>query len=299
MIKDIYYQKGYPDPVFDNAYVLSLVRVFIPEAKEVTGVDETGGEARTYAIDSDVILKVQRPQQLRLSTSLSREVFFLKQLEGKEGVNVPKVLGYGKEGALEYTVMTRMPGTAVKYTELTQEQRENMLFNLGKMLVSIHNADIKQFYDSRLFPDIDKNPEDIKERLDYLFNRLLTLASQRLEGKTSPKEIDEAKVQGKSLIAKVKNICIVPCHANPGPEHTFVKDGKFSGVIDFGDAYISHPIFDMRRWPIGDREHVINGYMSAAKVDEDFKLVCEISTALDTILKDLNDKYSRLRPKRS
>ena len=55
----------------------------------------------------------------------------------------------------------------------------------------------------------------------------------------------------------------------------------------------------MRRWPIGDREHVINGYMSAAKVDEDFKLVCEISTALDTILKDLNDKYSRLRPKRS
>jgi len=290
MIKDVYYQKGYPDPVFDNDYVLSLVKPFVPEAKKVTGVDETGGEARTYAIDSDIILKVQRPQQLRLSTSLSREVFFLKQLEGKEGISVPKVLGYGKEGTIEYTVMTRMPGTAVKYTELTPTEREVMLFELGKMLVSIHSVDIEPFCDSGLFPDIDKSPEDIEERLDYLFNRLLTLAHQKHENKICQKEIDEAKTQGAELVAKVKDIRIVPCHANPGPEHTFVKDGQFSGLIDFGDAYISHPIFDMRRWPVDDRKHVINGYLSVATVDEDFKLICEVSTALDTILRDLTER---------
>jgi fructosamine-3-kinase len=108
MIKDVYYQRGFPDPVFEDGYVLGLARAFT-DAKAVTGVDETGGEARTYAVDSGVILKVQRPQQLRLSTSLEKEVFFLKQLGKLDGVRVPKVLGYGKEGTVEYTVLKSAP----------------------------------------------------------------------------------------------------------------------------------------------------------------------------------------------
>jgi hypothetical protein len=46
----------------------------------MTRVDESGGEARTYIVDEAIVLKVQRPQQVRVGTSLAREVFFLNQL---------------------------------------------------------------------------------------------------------------------------------------------------------------------------------------------------------------------------
>src|SRR5947209_885563 len=98
MFEDTYSQPDAPDPVLDEELVLSLVRRYVPGAKAVTGVDESGGEARTYAIDDSMILKVQRPQQLRPRTNLEKEVFFLQQLERVPEVRVPRALGYGRDG---------------------------------------------------------------------------------------------------------------------------------------------------------------------------------------------------------
>lgn len=50
MFEDTYSQPHAPDPVLDDELVLSLVRRHVPEAVAVTGVDESGGEARTYTI---------------------------------------------------------------------------------------------------------------------------------------------------------------------------------------------------------------------------------------------------------
>ncbi|MGH2484907.1 MAG: aminoglycoside phosphotransferase family protein, partial [Ktedonobacterales bacterium] len=106
MSRDFYVQPDAPDPVLTADLVVSLVRRHAPEARAITGVDESGGEARTYAIDDTIILKTQRPQQLRPRTSLEKEVFFLGQFatEAPE-VSVPRVLGYGRDGSsVEYTV---------------------------------------------------------------------------------------------------------------------------------------------------------------------------------------------------
>jgi len=287
MIEDIYYQRGFPDPVFDNDYVLSLVRPFVPDAGRVAGVDETGGEARTYAIDDGVILKVQRPQQLRLSTSLEREAFFLRQLEAQDsGISVPRVLGYGKEGTVEYTVMTRMPGDAVARSELTASQRDAVLYELGVQIARIHSVVIQPFYDSGLFTYIDKTAEDVRERLIYMFERSLGWMRLNL---TQPQK-DEALGKADELAAQIgrdTDVTIVPCHANPGPVHTFVAGGRFSGIIDFGDSYISHPVFDIRRWPIADRARILDGYKSVARTDGNFMNVYNISVAIDAILDDL------------
>src|SRR5438270_12590755 len=98
MFEDTYSQPDAPDPVLEDELVLSLVRRHVPDARAVTGIDESGGEARSYTIDDSMILKVQRPQQLRPRTSLEKEVFFLRQLEQAPAVSVPRVLGYGREG---------------------------------------------------------------------------------------------------------------------------------------------------------------------------------------------------------
>jgi len=284
MIEDVYYQKGFPDPIFESDFVLDLVRPFVPSTKKVMGVDETGGEARTYAIDDDIILKVQRPGQLRLSTSLEKEVFFLKQLEQYDkSIDVPRVLGYAKEGTLEYTVMTRMPGKAARYFDLTEKQRESLYLELGKTLRKIHNIDKAAFVESGLFPDIDA-PSDMKARLNFRFNRVL---GWRLNAKRiTEADIVEANELAVPILEKVPDAKIIsPVHANPGFEHVFVNDeGAFSGLIDFGDAYLSHPICDFRSTPVRDRALLLAGYRSETDVSDSFKAIWNAAYELDSII---------------
>src|SRR5262245_19998988 len=120
MPKDIYLQPDVPDPVLDNELVLSLARRHEPHARAGKAVDESGGEARTYFIDDDFILKTQRPHRLRPRTSLEKEVFFLKQIaEQAPDMPVPRVLDYGRtEPYIEYTLLTCMKGVALRHVKL-------------------------------------------------------------------------------------------------------------------------------------------------------------------------------------
>ena len=52
MPKDIYLQPDAPDPVLSDTVVQGLVGRHVPEAQAITGVDESGGEARTYLAHS-------------------------------------------------------------------------------------------------------------------------------------------------------------------------------------------------------------------------------------------------------
>jgi len=70
MPKDFYPQPDVPDPVLANELVLSLVGRHVPAAKEVTGEDESGSEARTYAVSAG---KVPAPMRT-LGASLTRRV---------------------------------------------------------------------------------------------------------------------------------------------------------------------------------------------------------------------------------
>ena len=65
---------------------------------------------------------------------------------------------------------------------------------------------------------------------------------------------------------------LVALHSNPGPVHTFVRPDTlaFVGLIDFGDAYISHPALDWR-WPThADRVALLHGYCDEAPVTDAF-----------------------------
>jgi len=133
MPKDVYLQPNAPDPVLSEDVVLSLIRKHVESVKAVTYVDESGGEARTYAIDDEMICKIQRPHRLRPRTSLEKEVFFLNFLKSDARISAPQVLDYGMENSIEYTIMTRMPGVAVATTTVEGGARKNMLYNLGQM----------------------------------------------------------------------------------------------------------------------------------------------------------------------
>lgn len=271
MTKDYYIQPDALDPVLSESTVMELVHRHLPEANTVTGVDENGGEARTYAIDEQWILKTQRPQQLRPKTSLHKEVFFLDYLKTISSVSVPKVLGYGKEGKdIEYTLMTRMPGIAIEYATLNGEKRERALMDLGRMLRKIHNLPQSPFMESRLFPG-DHSPVDVRWRFGNLFDDVVEMINKSPKSWSYP--IDPIKLSriAMNLLPDVDIWTVL--HSNPGPEHVFVhpENGLLSGIIDFGDAYFSHPVHDLRRFRSPqDRSAVFNGYIIDAPVSNNF-----------------------------
>ncbi len=257
------------DSVLDEPQVLTLVRQHLPNAAAVTRIDESGGEARTYFIDDDYLVKTQRPHKVRLSTSLEKESFHLRKIaENAPEASVPRVLGYGRDGSIEYIVMTRMAGVATRYLDFDGEARRSALFEVGRTLRRVHGVDLDAFRGSDLFPG-DTNAVDVRERIGSgLLQAAETVAAQQ--------EVDLGFAPS-ALVARIMDLVkpdeLVPLHTNPGPEHVFVDPStlKFEGIIDFADAYISHPAFDMRRWSApADRAAVLEGYCSEEKVSDAF-----------------------------
>ncbi len=279
MPKDSYLQPNAPDPVLDEATVLALVRRHVPTAQAVREVDETGGEARTYAVDEGIIVKTQRPHRLRPRTSQGKEVCFLEQLARWPNIPVPRVLGYGQEGGIEYTCLTRMPGIAVRRTTLVGPARQAMLRDLGRALRRIHAIPQDELLTSGLFPG-DRSPDDLRSRLTEAFAEALAAVHSAAGAWTlspSPEEVAQ-----RALAVLPRSDLRVALHSNPAPEHTFVDPatGAYTGTIDFGDAYISHPALDLRRWrDPADRAALFAGYVADAPVDDEFVAVWQVTQA--------------------
>ncbi len=284
MAKDYYIQPDAQDAVLSEDQVLALASKHLPTVQCVTAVDETGGEARTYLIDDAYILKTQRPHQLRPRTSLKKEVLFLQQLEGVKGLNVPRVIGYGHpEPLIEYTLMTRMPGIAFRNAKLIGDSRRQALMGLGRMLRQVHAIPQEPLRDSNLFFG-DQSGVDIRWRMGSVFDDLTDMI--RRDGKNWSYPLAPEIIGRRVMRTLPTKKLIVALHSNPGPEHTFVDPdtGKLTGIIDFGDAYFSHPVNDLRRYRSpADRAAVLAGYLEGGAVDDDFMATWRVACAQSDI----------------
>jgi hygromycin-B 7''-O-kinase len=271
MPKDHFLHPHVADPVWTDEEVLSLARLHAPHARTVRQVEESGGEARTYLIDDDLLLKAQRPNRSRPRTSLEREVAFLKELEGREGITVPEAIGHGRtEWDGEYTVMTRMPGKPVRHCSLQPDTRQSVLRELGAMLRRIHEIPPAALTTSPLFPG-DRSPVDAFWRFGNLVDEVVEAAGKNADlwsYRLTPQAVAD-KVM--SMLPTLDTF--VALHSNPGPEHTFAAEasGVLVGLIDFGDSYIAHPVHDLFRWlRPDDRSAIYAGYTAHAPVDEEW-----------------------------
>jgi len=270
MRETIYYQRGMSDPTYNESFVMDIVHKYAPAAKTLKAIDETGGEGRVYVIDNNIILKVQRPQQLRSTTSLEKEAFFLNQLEKQTDVHVPRVLGYGKEGTLEYICMTNVQGVKVENTKLSANEKTSLLYTLGQELRKIHSIDQSPILNSGLFPCDD--PPDLKERIRRRYQNTLMKKKDSL----SPDKIESLSASIDSELENIKDVDnFKGLHVNPYICHIFVdeKTHRYSGLIDFGDAYIGHPIFDMWYWKVESRKNILKGYTSEKPVSPAFQII--------------------------
>lgn len=283
MRETIYFQRNAPDPILDYSIVLEIVHQHVPEAKMVNSIDESGGEARTYVIDNSLIMKVQRPQQLRSSTSLEKEVFFLNQIAKQTDASVPRVLGYGKKDSVEYILMTKMEGVPVENTKLSKKEKNDLLSELGTELRKIHDMDLRPFLETGLFPHDDI--KDLTERLQ----RRYQYAIQKKEGLSQEKISIELTALNNDLNNIHNSDEYVVLHANPYIPHVYVNERthKYTGIIDFGDAYIGHPIFDMWYWKVKSRKMLLIGYVSKKPVSDSFNKIFDIVNLISSRIEEL------------
>jgi aminoglycoside phosphotransferase len=250
----------------------------------VSGIDESGGEARVYALDDTLMLKTQRPQRLRPRTSLEKEVWFLRRLADEGIAAAPRVLGYGHEEGVEYICMTRVPGVALRQARIDDADRAETLRYLGRMLRRIHQLPTAPFVGSALFP-ADRSASDLIARIEAGFAQAVEAIhafDRAWSVELSPEEAAAAAVR--AVPAAEERVAL---HSNPGPEHVFVDaaSGRFSGLIDFGDAYISHPALDLRPWRLArDRSAVLEGYQAEGEVSDSFLAVWRVARLLGEMM---------------
>jgi hygromycin-B 7''-O-kinase len=260
------------DPVLDASVVLRLARGHLPSAGAVTAVDETGGEARAYVIDDDLIFKTQRPHRVRPRTSLEKEAFHLQQLaQAAPEISVPRVLGYGRQDGIEYLLMTRMPGVPMRSLTLAAPARATLLGELGAALRVMHGLEIQPFRSSGLFP-ADADAAATRTRLGSDLQHAVEAASSLRSAWTLAVSPEQAAARVRPGLDVIDDVP-VPLHSNPGPEHVFVdpKTLRLAGVIDFGDAYLSHPALDFRRWAQpADRAALMQGYADGKPLTDSF-----------------------------
>ncbi|HVC31675.1 MAG TPA: aminoglycoside phosphotransferase family protein, partial [Steroidobacteraceae bacterium] len=182
-----------------------------------------------------------------------------------------------QEGVVEYVCMTRMPGVAARHAKLEGPSRAGMLRRLGRTLRWIHEAPQEPLTGSGLFPS-DQTQGGLRLRLSSTFGRLADAFQPTPE--EWPLDQSPQDVAAAALRALPKADAMLALHSNPGPEHVFVDPatGAFSGLIDFGDAYISHPALDLRQWPAAeDRAAVLEGYTADGGVSDAFLAIWRIA----------------------
>lgn len=243
---DVYLQPYAPDPLLANELILDLAQRHVSDVDSVTAVDESGGEARAYLVDDTIVVKTQRPHRLRPRTSLAKEAYLLDALAPVLEGRIPRLLGYDKvdtaQGPVEYMCMTRVPGRAARDATLDVAARHVLIGEVGRLLRRLHAASV----DTGRVPT-DDDAAALRTRLEHGFADIADAAG------LPPLPLPLDKVISRSLAALPETLtqAPLPLHSNPSPTHVFVdpETGGFTGLIDFGDSYASHPALDLHRWP--------------------------------------------------
>ena len=196
--------------------------------------------------DDDLVFKTQRPPQLRPRTSLEKEAFILRHVAAEAAIPVPRVLGYGREDDVEYLLMTRIPGVPLETTSLYRSRPRHrprrtrrdpaagprhQPGRLGEVRADprrrVRHAGSEAGWQpcSATWSPPSKSMSAGRPGLD-----LRAVADQFLA------HLPAGTPRHPALQPRTRALLRRPRHR------------PVTGLIDFGDAYRSHPALDVRSW---------------------------------------------------
>jgi hygromycin-B 7''-O-kinase len=125
----------------------------------------------------------------------------------------------------------------------------------------------------------------VRARLAELFEEMIVLIHSQKRAWSLP--LTPEAVSDRALSALPDTAELVALHSNPAQTHTFIDPatGQYTGLIDFGDAYISHSALDLWRWrDPADRPALLAGYTAESPVDDRFLRVWQVTQVLADLI---------------
>lgn len=173
-----------------------------------------------------------------------REVAALRCIHGRLPIATPELLSQGTLDDWNYFVSTRLPGRPIEsvWDGLSAAERLELAGALGDATRALHRVAIGP---------VAKHSEPWAEFRRSARSRCLALERSKGLSRDRLTEL-ERYLQRLDRIAEPSPSVSRPAsllHTEIGPSHVLVDEGHISGLIDFGDAMVGDPEYDLA--PVG------------------------------------------------
>lgn len=210
-----------------------------------------------YLIESGknkVVLKVGTENSVKVmwheTAYIATEAQMLKLIGGKTDIAMPELLFYDESGEIcdvPYFFMSFIDGKPLNDTEgLTAEQYDNIKYEVGRLTRKITDMPARCFGIPNITDSFCNRNSDF---VILLFEKLLADLEQKGGALKSISHDELMKLIGKfrAQLDTADKPCLI--HTDTWNGNVMVKDGEFSGIIDFaailyGDPLMSHDFHD-------------------------------------------------------
>ncbi len=195
---------------------------------------------------------------------------------------IPALFGYAQTdtaaGGVELIVMSRVAGRPVRHLTMPTGARGRLIGEVARLLRTVHAVDVAAPPVGGLVP-VDDGWAALHRRLEWGFADLIEALAEPPAGARLPVPAERVAAAALAALPTGTPWRPVVLHSNPGPTPVFADPaGAFTGVIDFGDAYVSHPALDLRSWPDpADRVSLRAAYLDGEPAGSDFDAVWTVA----------------------
>jgi Ser/Thr protein kinase RdoA (MazF antagonist) len=227
---------------------LEAARQLLPDL-DLTGIAPLDGGAvhSNYALRTadgrDLVLKVYREE---LGWKRDKEAFLFRLI--RDRLPIPRVVHTGP-GLM---VMTRLPGTAARFTD---DDPVGVSRQLGGILNELHEIELEGFgyFETQVIDPQPSNVEFVRRRMETKLRK-------------GPAALREPIARHFAAHDNSLSGCktAVLCHNDAHDANVLVEDGRITGLVDWENAVAADPLLDLAKsWAFSDgrSEETLNALM--------------------------------------
>ena len=186
-----------------------------------------GLESEAFLINNAYIFKHSKHSEA--FKSMEKEVQVLNYLDGKIGIDIPKIEFYSPQYHISgYKLVEGEILTPELFNSFTKIEQDNLAKDIARFCKEMHSLKLPDI------KDLEINVlEDYKNDYEYLQENIYSLLS--IESQNYLDNLYKSILNNENMTNYKK----VLCHNDLSCNHILVKDNKLSGIIDFGDVAIT------------------------------------------------------------
>ncbi|GLZ78950.1 hypothetical protein Afil01_37570 [Actinorhabdospora filicis] len=214
-------------------------------AAEAVAAPVQGVANHVHFVGGDLVVRVAREG---FGDDLRKEAAVIPAA-GRAGVPVPEIVDAGELDGVPYMLQRRVPGEAPPLPERPEGDARGAAYrDLGAVLARLHAH-------ATVPPGVPAFDAGDPTRLTGWLTRSGRLGAQTADWLAA--WLDRLGELGGTAAGR----CLL--HGDAGPANTLARDGRVTGLLDWGDACAGDPAADLAKVPPVALPYVLDGYRPA------------------------------------